>query len=62
MNIYINPQSDFIVTQFKTRAAADLGRCPGRIACVKVTIDCEEGEGLRELMKDKQLAAQEQQQ
>jgi hypothetical protein len=36
-------QSDVM---YQSKKAADDGAAPDRIACVKVVIDCEEGEGL----------------
>jgi hypothetical protein len=34
------------IAAYRSREYADECACEGRIACVKLTIDCEEGEGL----------------
>ena len=41
VNVYPNG-----VEAYSTRHSADFNTEPPRIACVKLTIDCEEGEGL----------------
>ena len=41
LNVYPNG-----VEAYSTRHSADFNTEPPRIACVKLTIDCEEGEGL----------------
>lgn len=43
MNVY---NSMFTVATYKTKEDADQHATAGRIACIPITIDCEEGEGL----------------
>ena len=43
VNVYPNGVDDEL---FFTKGTADQQALPRRIACVKLTIDCEEGEGL----------------
>lgn len=43
VNVYAEGRG---INAFQSRESADECACAGRIACVKVTIDCEEGEGL----------------
>lgn len=42
VNVYRDNREFF----YPTRERADESKSPGRFACVKVVIDCEEGEGL----------------
>lgn len=42
VNVYPNQEKG----AHRTKESADLNANVGRIACVKLTIDCEEGEGL----------------
>jgi hypothetical protein len=44
LNIYGGRQG--MTTAFDTKVDCDNLAAPNRIACVKITIDCEEGEGL----------------
>lgn len=45
--VWVNVYPEDIETLFyRTKEAADRGAVLKRIACVKLTIDCEEGEGL----------------
>lgn len=44
--VWVNVYPGGIVNTRYTRADADDDATSGRIACVKLTIDCEEGEGL----------------
>ena len=45
--VWVNAYPDERLGQvFKTKEEADHYSAPHRIACVKLTIDCEEGEGL----------------
>jgi len=45
--VWVNVYPEDIQTLFyRTKEAADRGAVHKRIACVKLTIDCEEGEGL----------------
>jgi hypothetical protein len=45
--VWVNVYPEEIETLFyRTKEAADRGAVPKRIACVRITIDCEEGEGL----------------
>lgn len=46
LNVYEEDWKFCIAAGYSTKAAADLVAPPSRIACVKVVIDCEEGEGL----------------
>lgn len=43
INVYGKDFSDLV---HKTREDADLSAAPNRIACVRVRIDCYEGDGL----------------
>jgi hypothetical protein len=43
--VWINVYKNFTASDL-TKESADTHSCPDRIACVKVEIDCEEGEGL----------------
>ena len=44
LNVYGGTQG--MTTAFDTKVDCDSLAAPNRIACVKITIDCEEGEGL----------------
>lgn len=45
--VWVNVYPEDIETLFyRTKEAADRGAVTKRIACVRLTIDCEEGEGL----------------
>lgn len=43
---WCNVYPSCLAAQHETKEIADMHACPGRIACVLLTIDCEHGEGL----------------
>lgn len=43
---WVNVYSDGVVGAHRTRKRADEFASPHRVACLEITIDCEEGEGL----------------
>jgi hypothetical protein len=43
---WVNVYPDRLQTHYTEKSKADFCAVPHRIACVKVVIDCEEGEGL----------------
>jgi len=44
--VWVNVYNRNILGAYGSREMADANSARGRIACVKLTIDCEEGEGL----------------
>jgi hypothetical protein len=44
--VWVNVYHDMVGTTYETKEKANRGETAGRIACVKVLIDCEEGDGL----------------
>ena len=44
--VWVNVYEDEVGGKYATKELADTNALSGRIACVKITIDCEHGEGL----------------
>jgi hypothetical protein len=44
--VWLNVYDNEVISLFVVKEKADSMALEGRIACVKVEIDCEEGEGL----------------
>ena len=46
--VWVNVYKDSLGDACNTKKLAHMKRCEGCVACVKITIDCEEGEGLED--------------
>ena len=43
---WVNLHKDYMIIPYPSKESADEHAMKSRLACVKITIDCEEGEGL----------------